>query len=162
MCFLFVEKPVLDRRLDSSILQAPNARFHSNSSEVRVRGKALPVAATVRRSAQCAPNGPNVPSQPGLKKKFQSSDVPQSNLSAFTLVLESQVMKSVVYKVTIPGRSNRYSGRKHAHIVGWSYCIWAILETEACEIQTQNRSNVPNTRSGNACDEPRFFIKGER
>lgn len=95
-------------------------------------------------------------------KRIQSSNIRQGNLSAFASILETQIMIPLVNKISIPGGSNGYSGREHAHIIRRSYSIWAILETEACEIQTRNGANVPDTRPGHTGDEPCLFIEHEQ
>jgi hypothetical protein len=163
LTFLFVEKPVFDRCLDSNILQALHARFHCNSGEVRIWGEALPVTPAIWGPAQWASNrtaSDNV-SRPA-PERIQSSNIRQGNLSAFPSILETQIMIPLVNKISIPGGSNCYSGREHAHIIRRPYSIWAILETEACEIQTRNGPNIPDTWPGHTGDEPCLFIEREQ
>ncbi len=92
---------------------------------------------------------------------IQDRNVRQGNLSTFPSVLKAQIMVSLIDEISIPGGSNCNSGREHAHIIRRSNGIWAILETETCEIQTRNGANIPDTWPGHTGDEPCLFIKRE-
>jgi hypothetical protein len=127
--------PTLGTSLDALLFHANDSLSEQLSCKPRVGTEALPVAATISRSAQW------------------TSDRTKSNMSSLPDELISHVLSANMSQISVPRSCNGQTGRENRSVVSLSDSQWAILQAEAVETQTINWPDVSDARSCGASDQ---------